>query len=184
MVKASQLGSVLAGMSPQAKIGQAITQKALGQSQEYSREIFGYDFGGLVVKLVIYFTIALLFSKFMEAVIYTRGVFVTFANLFGINVPTADQIPDSIKKLFDGGIGGFKFWDLVKVVAILLITAEYFRYRKSNINNTSPMTTGIFVLLISVLAITTIPELIKRVKETDFNLEGLRWAFKKKFSIL
>ena len=177
MVKASQLGYILGKGIPQARLGKAVTKKSLESAQTVSNDLFGYDFTGLALKLFVYFAIALVFSKFMEAVIFTRGAWVTVSNLLGFGVPSADKIPDSVKKLFDGGIGGFKFWDLVKVVAILLIITEYFRYRNANKkanSETSPMTTGIFVLLISVLAVTTVPELITRLKETDFNLEGLR----------
>ena len=113
----------------------------------------------------------------MEAVIFSRGLFTTVSNLFGFKVPQVDQVPDSLKKLFDDGLGGFKFWDIVKIVAILLVTAEFIRYTNTNRkmgSASSPMTIGIFVLLISALAITTIPELLKRLKETDFNLEKFR----------
>ena len=150
-----------------------IAREAIGQGQSFLNEKFGYDFVGLGVKIVVYFLITFLFAKFMEAVIFLRGGWVAFANLLGISIPKADQIPDSLKKLFDGGISGFKFWDIVKIILIILVIAEFIRYVNLP-QKSSPMTIGIFLGIISILAITTFPELVKRIKATDFNLEALR----------
>ena len=109
----------------------------------------------------------------MEAVIFLRGGWVAVANLFGLTIPKADQVPESLKKLFDGGISGFKFWDIVKIILIILVIAEFIRYVNLP-QKSSPMTIGIFLGIISILAITTFPELVKRIKATDFNLEALR----------
>jgi hypothetical protein len=55
-----------------------------------------------------------------------------------------------------------------------MVLMEFMRYSKNNPNTKSPLTIGIFVLLITILGLTTLPELIKRVKTTDFDLESLR----------
>jgi hypothetical protein len=169
----SVIGKALKTKSPQV----AVTKEALGAGRAVSTDLFGYDFVGLAVKMAVFFAVAIIFSKFMEAVILTRGAFVTLANLFGWQIPTSEQIPESIKKLFDGGKSGFKFWDIVKIVAMLLVIAEFMRYVNTNRkagSSSSPMTIGIFILIVSVLAVTSIPELAKRIKNTDFNLESLR----------
>ena len=154
-----------------------IAKEGIGQARQFATEQFGYDFVGLIVKLTIFFTVALVFAKFMEAVIFVRGGFVLLANVLGFQIPSAEQIPDSLKKLFNGGVGGFKFWDIVKLVAIALVVAEFVMYlsnQKNSGGKPSPMTIGIFVLIFSLLGITTVPELYKRIKGTDFNLEALR----------
>ena len=113
----------------------------------------------------------------MEAVIFTRGLWVTLANLLGFSIPTAEQFPDSLKKLFNGGISGFKFWDIIKIVAILIVIVEAFRYMESVKalgQKSSPATLGVFLLLIAILGIITVPELYNRLKTTDFNLESLK----------
>ncbi len=113
----------------------------------------------------------------MEAVIFTRGIWVTIANLLGFNIPKADQVPETIKKLFNGGVSGFKFWDIIKIIAILLVIVEAFRYIEDSKNSnrgTSPTTIGVFILLIIILGVTTIPDLYNRLKTTDFNLESLK----------
>ena len=105
-----------------------------------------------------------------------RDSFVTFASLLGFSIPAADQFPESLKKLFNGGIAGFKFWDVVKIVSILIVIAEMIRYTNANRNagsESSPATIGVFVLIIALLGVVTVPELFQRLKTTDFNLQGL-----------
>ena len=51
---------------------------------------------------------------------------------------------------------------------------RYLNQNKALGGKSSPMTIGIFTLIIVALGLTTIPELIQRVKGTDFNLEALR----------
>ena len=131
----------------------AVTSATLQTGKTVSKEIFGYDFVGLIVKLAVFYTL-------------------------GFNIPQSDQLPDSLKNLFgEQGVKGFKFWDIIKVISILLVIAEFSRYVNTNKSlnaKSSPMTIGIFTLIIITLGLTTIPELYKRVKGTDFNLESLR----------
>ena len=155
----------------------AVATTGIQAGKQVSKEIFGYDFVGLIIKLFVFYAVAFVFSKFMEGVIYARGAFVIIANTLGFNIPTSEQLPQSLKDLFGEGVKGFKFWDIIKIVSILLVTAEFFRYVNTNKAlgaKSSPMTIGIFTLIILALGLTTVPELIKRVKGTDFNLEALR----------
>ncbi len=157
------------GKTPQT----IIAQEGIGQARQFVTEQFGYDFIGLGIKLLVYFAITFIFAKFMEAVVFTSGGFNVLANLLGFKIPQKDQIPDSLKKLFDGGISGFKFWDIVKLIAIILVVAEFIRYVNLP-QKSSPMTIGIFIAIVSLLSITTFPELAKRIKMTDFNLASGR----------
>ena len=156
----------------------AIASTGLQAGKQVSKEIFGYDFVGLIVKLVVFYGVALIIAKVMEAIIFARGAFVILANTLGYNIPSADQLPQSFKDLFgETGVKGFKFWDIIKIVSILLVVAEFMRYVNTNKAlgaKSSPMTIGIFTLIIVALGLTTIPELIQRVKGTDFNIEALR----------
>tara|TARA_R110002020_G_scaffold201824_6_gene404679 strand:- start:934 stop:1449 length:516 start_codon:yes stop_codon:yes gene_type:complete len=151
-----------------------IAKSALSNVANISQQKFGYDFSGLFIRLGIFYLIAFVFAKIMEATIFFRGGFVVFANLFGINIPKSDQLPEPLKKLFDGGYQGFKFWDIIKVIGIILVTYEYFQFRKETNGQVNSITTGVFVLIILILGITTIPELYKRIKETDFSVDKLR----------
>jgi len=176
LVAAKTIGTLLKN----TKLGQAglaISAAQIGKDElkAISLREYNYDFVGLVTKLVVYFTLSLLFAKFMEAVILGRGFYKTLANLFGYSIPVSTEFPKVITDLFgETGIKGFKFWDVVKIGAILMVLFEYMRYSKNNPNTKSPLTVGIFVLLITILGLTTLPELIKRVKTTDFDLESLR----------
>ena len=156
----------------------AVATTGLQAGKQASKEIFGYDFVGLIVKLFVFYTVAFVFAKLMEAIIFARGAFVIIANTLGFNIPSADQLPQSLKDLFgETGVKGFKFWDIIKIVSILLVVAEFMRYVNTNKAlgaKSSPMTVGIFTLMIVALGLTTVPELIQRVKGTDFNLEALR----------
>ena len=92
----------------------AVASGAIQVGKTASKEIFGYDFVGLIIKLAVFYGVALIFSKFMEGVIYARGAFVIIANTLGFNIPSGDQFPQSLKDLFgETGIKGFKFWDIV-----------------------------------------------------------------------
>ena len=155
----------------------AISTTGLQAGKQVTKEIFGYDFVGLIVKLFVFYAVAFVFAKFMEGVIYARGAFTIIANTLGFSIPSNEQLPQSLKDLFGEGVKGFKFWDIIKIVSILLVVAEFMRYVNTNKAlgaKSSPMTVGIFTLMIVALGLTTVPELIQRVKGTDFNLEALR----------
>ena len=174
-----QVSSIL-GKSAITKLNpaSAVTTTGIQAGKQVSKEIFGYDFVGLILKLVVFYGVSFIISKVMEAIIFSRGAFVILANTLGFNIPNVDQFPQSLKDLFgETGIKGFKFWDIIKIVSILLVTAEFMRYVNTNKAlgaKSSPMTIGIFTLIIVALGLTTVPELIQRVKGTDFNLESLR----------
>ena len=156
----------------------AVASTGIQTGKQISKEIFGYDFVGLIIKLAVFYGVAFIFAKVMESIIFARGAFTVIANTLGFSIPNADKLPESLKNLFgDTGIKGFKFWDIIKIVSILLVIAEFSRYvniNKSLGAKSSPMTLGIFTLIIIGLGLTTIPELYQRVKGTDFNLEALR----------
>ncbi len=156
------------------KLNPALAVAGLGidSAKVASREIFGFDFVNLGLKLLVYFTVALILAKVMEAIVFARGSFVLIANLLGFSIPKEEQLPQTLKDLFNGGIKGFKFWDLVKVIAILLVITEMIMYVNQNRrmgSNPSPMTLGVFTLIIVSLGITTVPELVKRLKNADFS---------------
>jgi len=153
-----------------AKLLTGVGSKA---AKNISMELYGYDFVGLITKLLVLFTISLIISKVMEMIILTRGFFVSLANLIGFTIPSADQVPESLKKLFVDGYQGLKFWDFIKILAILLVVAEYMAFHKSTEQQggkVAPMTTGVFAVITLGLSIITIPELMQKIKRMDFNL--------------
>ena len=172
-ISAQALGQMLGKIATKTTPASVIAQTGLGTARQISVSTFQYDFIGLVTKLLVFLTLTFLFAKFMEATIYLRGGFVVFAKLFGINIPSSDQVPEPIKQIFGKGYHGFKYWDIVKVATILLIIAEYFQYKKTT-KEVPIMTTGIFISLVVILGLVTIPELYQRIKQTDFKLDSMR----------
>ena len=80
----------------------AVASTGIQAGKQVSKEIFGYDFVGLILKLVVFYGVALIIAKVMEAIIFARGAFVILANTLGYNVPNSDQLPQSLKDLFGG----------------------------------------------------------------------------------
>ena len=74
--------------------------KAKKVSGEFLQETFGYDFINLVSKLAVFYVIAFLISKYMEAVIYFKGGLETVAGFFGIKFVQADKLPKQWIALF------------------------------------------------------------------------------------
>ena len=164
--------------------------------QKELTERFGFDFISLGIKLLAFFAIMFVLEKFMQAQLFfgnltgnqQSGI---AAGLFGIsgiiinlfipkdeNVTISKKITDNptITALFsEQGFKGFRFWDLVKLVAILLVIAEFVGYLNSNKNaKKSPFTITIFVSIIAVLSIATLPQMLKSLKKTDFSMEQFR----------
>ena len=74
--------------------------KAKKVTGQVSEELYGYDFVNLVSKLTVFYVIAFLISKYMEAVIYFKGGLETIAGFFGIKFVQADKLPKQWIALF------------------------------------------------------------------------------------
>ena len=84
-------GAMLAGKL--AKTGTKVTGEFLEQK-------LGYNFIDLVTKLALFYIVAFLIAKYMEAVIYFQGGLATIAGFFGIKFAQADQLPKQWVELF------------------------------------------------------------------------------------
>jgi len=84
-------GSILAGKL--AKTGTKVTGEFLEQK-------LGYNFVDLVTKLALFYVIAFMISKYMEAIIYFQGGLSTIAGFLGIKMAQADQLPKQWVELF------------------------------------------------------------------------------------
>jgi len=147
--------------------------KARQEATGVSKELFGYDFIGLITKIVIFNVIAYLFAKFMEAVIlgtnFTNSFVLGAARLFGVTLPSKTTLPAPIVELFETGYGEhkIKYWDFVKALTTALIVFEAVQYYRANKNlggQVSPFTIGIFTLLVSAMTLVTVPEIMQRLK--------------------
>ncbi len=144
----------------------AAGRTGLKSGQKISSDVFSYDFVGLTTKLVIFFGAAYVITKVFESIINFDSTLRAILLLVGIKFP--DVFPSQIVSFFREGIRGVKFWDIVKVLSILLVIMEW-----NNWNNTqkalginpSPMTQGVFAVIVTGLVLITIPELFTRLKE-------------------
>ncbi len=149
-----------------AKTGLTAAAKAKEASAAISVDLFKYDFVNLITKLVIFFVFSYIVAKIFEAIIFGQGLVVSFVALFGLKLP--QSLPEPIVNFFQEGIKGFRYWDFIKVLAILLVIMEltnWFEQQKKLGIKPSPMTLGVFTVLIGGMTLITFPELIQRVKE-------------------
>ncbi len=139
-------------------------------SSQLSVDTFKYDFVNLSIKIFLFFTIAYAINKIFEPILSASGFLFSFVAFFGLHLP--QNIPEPERNFF---LEGFKigdhrvsFWDIVKIIATLLVIVETFNYLeevKARGNKPSPYTLGVFAILITGLALITFPEIISRVQE-------------------
>ena len=145
--------------------------EAIKGAQEVSKHFMGYDFIGLVTRLLVFYTIALVIAKIMELIVFAQGGLSKAAALFGIPMPTT--VPEPVRKLFVEGysIGGMtiKWWDLVKVISVLIVVSEWLSYEstlKANGQKSAPSTKAVFFMIIGALLLISIPQLAQMIKES------------------
>jgi len=150
------------------KAAAGISNQSRKESGKLSIELFSFDFVNLTVKLMAWFLIAVFIDK-IHFVITSAGVNVvsTIVNAFGYNLPTAQSEPDFFKKLFGEGYFGLKYWDFIKIGALLLVLIEFSRWyeNEKRLGGTpSYFTLGIFAMIMVLLSAFTVPEIIKKLK--------------------
>ena len=83
-----------------AQIGVGVARRGKKEVGELYQRKLGYNFVDLITKLVLFYSIAFLIAKYMEAVIYFQGGMATIAGFFGIKFAQADQLPKQWVELF------------------------------------------------------------------------------------
>ena len=77
-----------------------IARKGTKETGKFLEEKLGYNFLDLVTKLLLFYSISFIISKYMEAVIYFQGGLQTIAGFFGIKLVQSDQLPPQWVELF------------------------------------------------------------------------------------
>ena len=85
---------------PASVIAREIGKRGTKVSGEFLEKKLGYNFVDLVTKLALFYIIAFLIAKYMEAIIYFQGGLSTIAGFFGIKMAQADQLPKQWVELF------------------------------------------------------------------------------------
>ena len=137
-------------------------RKGLKQTRELSVSITGYDFVGLASRLIVFFLVAYGINLYFKATL-AGG---TFLNAVGLNFP--NTTPDWLRKLFEEGYQGVTYWNIIQVIAILLVVMEALQYdRKLKESGEKPNATtlGLFALIVLGLSLVTFPQMIQKIQE-------------------
>jgi hypothetical protein len=99
------------------KIQAGLSNETKQQLSGLSNEIFGYDFVNLFMKMLVFYTIALMIEKFHNIVNGASSFWGDVLGFFGVNVPNKE--PDFLTKLFStDGVNGLKYWQLINALVL------------------------------------------------------------------
>ena len=77
---------------------------------------------------------------------------------------------EAIKAVFsEEGYHGFHYWDIIKIIALLLVVMEWRRFSamtKATGGQVQPLTHGLFILFIVGLGLSIIPQLVSKIKHS------------------
>ena len=143
------------------------TKRGLKASREYSVSVLGYDFVGLISRLAIFFLTAFLINAYFQASIQGGIWLNSLAGFFGLKFP--DTLPDWSIKLFTTGYHNITFWQIIQMIAVLIVVMEYTQYDKKlklKDNETPNVTTiAVFSMIALSLSLITFPQIIQKIKE-------------------
>jgi len=143
-------------------------KRGLKGTKDYSVSVLGYDFVGLAMRLGIFLTVGVLIQAYFTATI-SGGIFLNqIASFFNIKFP--DTLPEWLTKLFTTGWNGIAFWQIMQVLAILLLVGEYMQYEKTLKEQTPPKkpnltTQGVFLMIGLALSLMVFPQMIQKFRE-------------------
>ena len=141
-------------------------KRGLKASREYSVSVLGYDFIGLISRLVIFFLTGFLINSYFQATIQGGIWLNSLAGFFGLNFPTT--LPEWVTKLFTTGLKNITFWQIVQTIAVLIVVMEYMQYDrmlKQTDQKPNVTTTAVFAMIGLGLSLITFPQIIQKVKE-------------------
>ena len=149
-----------------------IGSKGIDKAKNASVELYGYDFVGLMIKIIVYFTVAWFVEKYVWW-IQQKPINQLVSMIFGaIGGLPLFALSTNLLKYFDSSEvnRGIKFWDIVKAGAVGLVAWEAYNYYKTQENlggKVSPMTIGVFGLILSLLGFVAIPDILKKLQEKN-----------------
>jgi len=141
-------------------------KRGLKASREYSVSVLGYDFIGLISRLVVFFLAAFLINAYFQATISGNIWLNSLGSFVGMKFP--QSLPQWVTDLFTVGYHNVNFWQIVQIIAIILVILEYTQYdKKLKLQNEKPnaTTTAVFAMLALGLSLITFPTIIQKIKE-------------------
>ena len=90
-------------------------------------------------------------------------------------VPFGEELPNQWNRLFDEtGYNGVKFWDIINVVALLIVIATALNFQKNTEasgNQVQLITWAIFTMIGGFIVITGVSKLVMKLQERNFQSE-------------
>ena len=151
-----------------------VTKKVVDVGREFLKKELGYDFFGLIVKLVVFFVAAWFLDQYMKAVAGQQNIVARIVGSFGgiLGFVISANILDYFTKPETKTV---PYWTVVKGVATFLVFMEaknYYDLNESENRKPSPFTLGIFALIAFVLAVMTFPDLLNHMQKLNM-LKGI-----------
>jgi len=141
-------------------------KRGLKASREYSASVLGYDFIGLISRLVVFFLAAFLINAYFQATISGNIWLNSLGSFVGMKFP--QTLPQWVTDLFTVGYHNVNFWQIVQIIAIILVIVEHTQYdKKLKLQNETPnaTTTAVFAMIALGLSLITFPQIIQKIKE-------------------
>lgn len=139
---------------------------AFKAGQNISKELYGYDFTGLIVKLGIFYLAALIFYKYVQFVNGLGGAFGNLITFLGLGTPT--WVPSWLSNFVTKGFGPITYWNLVHAIALWVLYSELQNYEKSQIavgGQPQAATQAVFYSLMGLIIAIALPGIISRVND-------------------
>ena len=163
------------------EISKQLALKGVDVARSALAKELGYDFFGLIVKIVVYFIVAWFLEGILKASLNlgdpTSLLHRILGSIGGIPIISLPQwvsdlitgkkfvppvIPDQPSKLIDT----INYWTIVKGVGMFLILLEaknYYELNESQNRKPSPITLGIFALIMILFGFITFPDIVNRI---------------------
>ena len=133
----------------------------------------GYDFFGLIIKLIVYFVVAWFLDGYIKAVAGQQNIVGKIIGIIG-GIGGAFISAQIISYFTKPDEHKIPFWTVVKTVAIFMVFIEaknYYELNESLNRKPSPFTLSIFGLIIALLGFVTFPDIMNKLNLT--NLTGI-----------
>jgi len=191
---AQVFGKAIVRTSSKAGVAATVTSEAIDVARVLSKKSFGFDFVTLIITILIVYAAAWFIDIYMKAKLFfddpavqssiIAGLFGLAGLLFNFFLPketNPQKLTDNkfINDLFsDAGIKGFRYWDVVNLLVMLIIVATYFRLRSDSMDREGkpkiqPATTALFIILFLAVSLIEVPSLVKRLKMTTFGIQAM-----------
>lgn len=151
-----------------------VAKKILSGAGQESKSILGYNFLNLMMGLAVYFVAGILIEKYMVLSLGLSSIGNSLlAGLLAIIGKTVPQMKAGTGDKFllqffsPTGFNGVNYWKVVQFGAIVFVAWEALNYYNANRENPSIVTMFVFGMIEALLLLTTIPDLVNKIQESQ-----------------